>query len=113
VKRFAICAALALTALLSFAAGSLLAERGKAGSFSVVISDASLPAARSGLINLNTASEAELQDIPGIGPVLAGRIIAYRELHGPFASLEGLLAVQGIGEGRLRNAEPYITLEGD
>lgn len=48
-------------------------------------------------IDLNTAGVAELDGLPGIGPVLAARIVAHREAHGPFRGAEELLAVQGIG----------------
>ncbi|HET7036208.1 MAG TPA: ComEA family DNA-binding protein [Thermomicrobiaceae bacterium] len=49
-----------------------------------------------GPINVNTASAAELAALPGVGPVLAQRIVDYREAHGPFASLDDLDAVQGV-----------------
>ena len=48
-------------------------------------------------IDVNTASAAELDALPGIGPALAARILAYREEHGPFASLDDLALVNGIG----------------
>ncbi len=48
-------------------------------------------------LDLNRASVAELDALPGIGPVLAGRIVAQREAHGPFRSADELLAVPGIG----------------
>ena len=48
-------------------------------------------------MDLNTASAAELVRLPGIGDVLASRIIAHRDEHGPFTSIDGLLAVSGIG----------------
>src|SRR5262249_54737015 len=47
-------------------------------------------------ININTASAATLDTLPGIGPVLAGRIVTYRETHGPFRSVDELAAVDGI-----------------
>ncbi|HEU5049149.1 MAG TPA: helix-hairpin-helix domain-containing protein [Gemmatimonadales bacterium] len=46
---------------------------------------------------LNSASEADLRGLPGIGPAKARAIVAYREAHGPFASFQGLLEVPGIG----------------
>ena len=48
-------------------------------------------------VDPNTAAVDELVRLPGIGEVLAARIVAYREEHGPFASVDGLLAVSGIG----------------
>ena len=51
-------------------------------------------------LNVNTATEVELDAVDGIGPVLAGRIVEYRQEHGPFRKMEDLLAVDGIGEKR-------------
>ncbi|HEU4829513.1 MAG TPA: helix-hairpin-helix domain-containing protein, partial [Gemmatimonadales bacterium] len=56
-------------------------------------SDVSAPSA----LDLNTASESALQALPGIGPAKARAIVAYRESHGPFASVEALGKVPGIG----------------
>lgn len=67
--------------------------------------------ASSGLININTATAAQLDTLPGIGPVLAQRIIDYRQANGPFASLSQLMLVEGIGEKRLANILPLITIE--
>ncbi|WMJ84293.1 ComEA family DNA-binding protein [Oscillospiraceae bacterium LTW-04] len=50
------------------------------------------------LVNLNHATTEELQELPKIGPVLAGEIIAYREAHGGFSEKEELLQVKGIGQ---------------
>ncbi|MEX1037376.1 MAG: ComEA family DNA-binding protein [Acidimicrobiia bacterium] len=61
-----------------------------------------------GLIDLNTADETELQKLPGVGPVLAGRIIAHREDVGRFESVEDLLDVPGIGETRLASIKDLI-----
>lgn len=62
-------------------------------------------------VELNTASFAELLRLPGIGPVLAERIIAYREQNGPFRSLEELLHVRGIGPKLLRQLEGRVRID--
>lgn len=56
------------------------------------------PGAGDGRIDLNGADAAALEALPGIGPALAARIIAWREEHGRFTSVDDLLAVAGIGE---------------
>ncbi|MHA7305175.1 helix-hairpin-helix domain-containing protein [Arthrobacter sp. TMN-49] len=62
------------------------------------------------LINLNTASAADFDTLPGIGPVLAERIVAWRTDHGPFASVDALDAVSGIGAKLLANIRDLVTL---
>ena len=62
------------------------------------------------LIDVNTADSETLQELTGIGPALAERIIAYRQEHGPFTSAEELLEVKGIGEATLEEFRHEITL---
>ncbi len=64
------------------------------------------------LLDINRASTEELEALPGIGPVLAARIIAYREEHGPFRSVEDLLRVPGIGPATLKRIRELITVDG-
>lgn len=66
---------------------------------------------QSGPLNINTATAAQLETLDGIGPVLAQRIVDYRETNGPFASVEGLLEVKGLGPGILEAIRPQITAE--
>ncbi len=61
------------------------------------------------LLDLNTADQAALETLPGIGEALAQRILAYRETHGPFSSVDELQAVDGIGPGILARLRPYVT----
>ena len=64
------------------------------------------------IVNINTATAAELDTLPGIGPVLAGRIIDYREENGGFRAPEELTRVKGIGEATLKEIYDLITVGG-
>lgn len=68
--------------------------------------------ASSGIVNVNTATAEELQTLPGIGPVLAGRIIDYREQTGGFQTVGELANVSGIGEKRLEEIWDHVTTGG-
>lgn len=68
-------------------------------------------AAAGGRLNVNTATAAELELLPGIGPVKARAIVDYRAEHGAFASERELLNVSGIGEATLAGLIDYITVE--
>ncbi|WP_240617691.1 helix-hairpin-helix domain-containing protein [Pseudarthrobacter sp. AG30] len=63
-----------------------------------------------GKINLNTASVAELDTLPKVGPVLAQRIVDWRKDHGPFKSVEELDAVDGVGPKMLESLLPLVTV---
>lgn len=61
-------------------------------------------------ININTASRAELERLPGIGAGLAARIVEHRERHGAFRRVEHLIIVRGISQRRFEALRPYVTL---
>lgn len=62
------------------------------------------------VLNLNTASQTELTRLPGIGETKAAAIVAWRQEHGSFQTVEDLMAVDGIGEKTLENLRPYVTV---
>ncbi len=63
------------------------------------------------LVNLNTATEADLQTISGIGVKRAADIVAYREANGSFKSVDDLNNVSGIGDKTMESIRPYVTVE--
>lgn len=80
-------------------------------------STAPLPGTRQGggnpavptLVDVNKASASELERLPGIGPVLAERIVQWRRDQGPFQKVDDLSLVKGIGEKKLRRIRPLVT----
>jgi competence protein ComEA len=62
------------------------------------------------LVNINTADTAELETLPGVGPVTAAAILQWRADHGAFSAVEELLEVSGIGDATLAEIAPYVTL---
>lgn len=64
-------------------------------------------------LDLNAASEEELTALPGIGPELARRIVAYREDNGPFPTVEALMEVSGIGPAKLEALEGLVAAGGE
>jgi competence protein ComEA len=61
-------------------------------------------------VDLNTATVAELVQIPGIGPETARSIVQFREKSGPFKRVEDLLAIRGITPRKLKQIKPYATI---
>jgi competence protein ComEA len=62
------------------------------------------------LVSLNTADQAALETLPGVGPVTATAILQWRDEHGPFTAVEQLLEVSGIGDKTLAQIAPFVTL---
>ena len=62
-------------------------------------------------VNLNTAPVAELVQLPGVGEVMARRIVRHRERSGKFRTVEELLVIRGISRKKLEALRPYVTVE--
>lgn len=63
-----------------------------------------------GLVHLNSATVEQLESLPGVGPVLAGRIVEFRDRAGPFEQVEDLLEVSGIGEAKLASLRDHVVV---
>lgn len=61
-------------------------------------------------VNLNTATASELQQVPGIGPSTADKILKMRKAYGPFKSVDDLRAIKGIGPKRMAKMRKYLTV---
>jgi competence protein ComEA len=68
------------------------------------------PAVRSGPININRATEKEFDSLPGVGPVIAARIVAYRKVNGPFSAVEDMQKVSGIGSAKFAQFKNKIRV---
>jgi len=66
--------------------------------------------AGSSLVPLNSATQEQLETLPGVGPVTAQSILAWRSSHGAFTSVDELLEIDGIGEKTLAKLAPLVTL---
>ena len=64
----------------------------------------------SGTININTATVAQLEQLPGIGAVMAARIFAYRTAHGAFATIDDLTKVSGMGKSKFANLKNFVRI---
>jgi competence protein ComEA len=63
-----------------------------------------------GKVNLNTATVAQLEELPGIGPALAARIVEHRQKNGAFKSVEDVMAVKGIGEKNFSKIQGFLSV---
>jgi competence protein ComEA len=62
------------------------------------------------MVNINSATQAQLEELPGVGPVTAEAILQWRTDHGPFTAVDELLEVSGIGDATLAEIAPFVTL---
>ena len=86
---------------------TLALEAGPAGGAAVSASDAG---SEPRVVHLDTVGVASLVRLPGIGPVIAGRVLEHRDQAGPVLELEELLAVKGIGERTLERLRPWLRV---
>ena len=93
----------ALAALLTLLPSSSIAQTRSAAA-------AAKAAAAGVVININTASAAELDALPGIGAKTAARIVEYRQKNGPFKKVEELMNVRGVGEKNFLKLKAQITV---
>jgi competence ComEA-like helix-hairpin-helix protein len=76
--------------------------------FSALVAGKKKPPAQP--ININTANSEQLQQVPGIGPATAEKILQMRKSYGPFKSVDDLLAIRGLGAKRLEKMRKYLTV---
>ena len=80
------------------------------GAAAAASAPAGAPSGPVAMVNLNTATESELDTLPEVGPVTAASILQWRDQHGGFTSVDELLEVDGIGEVTLGKLAPYVTV---
>ena len=108
-----------LIAVLTFCLGYLFGVHNKTSDISVsvtpgvsAVEETEAVSEPQGPVNLNTADQEELEYLPGIGPSIAAKILAYREKHGAFKNIEQIVEVEGIGEKKFEAMKELITIGG-
>jgi len=99
-----------LRALFPIAALTVLLAALPAPSLAQAKAAAAPKAASTTVVNINTASAAELDSLPGIGAKTAARIVEYRQKNGPFKKVEELMNVRGVGEKNFLKLKAQITV---
>ena len=100
-------ALLVILAVLAFAATGAAADQKTASAKSTA---ATVKATAASPVNLNTATQAQLETLPGIGAKAAQRILEYRQKNGNFKKIEDLMNVKGIGEKAFLKLKPLLTI---
>jgi len=99
-----------MRALVSMSALSVLLAALPAAALAQAKAAAAPKAASTAVVNINTASAAELDALPGIGAKTAARIVEYRQKNGPFKKIEELMNVRGVGEKNFLKLKAQITV---
>jgi competence protein ComEA len=105
--------AIVIAALVSAPSLASTGQASKAGASAKVAAPAKARATAANPVNLNSASVAQLQTLPGIGASAAQRIVEYRQKNGAFKKIEELMNVKGIGEKSFLKLKPLITVGAD
>lgn len=77
----------------------------------VIVKDTITSKGENKKVNINQATQSELETLPGIGPSIASRIIEYRQQNGKFNTIEDLKNVKGIGDAKFENVKKYIVVK--
>lgn len=102
----------ALLLLVALVAVQSVPAQQKAAPAGAQAARAAHPKSVTGVVNINTASVADLSLLPRVGESVAQRIVEYRDKNGGFKKVEELLNVRGIGERSLETLRPHVTLTG-
>jgi competence protein ComEA len=104
---------LARLAVVLAALALLVVAPGLVGAAHAAPKAAAAPAAGDGVVNLNTASEEELQLLPGVGASKASAIVAWRKKYGGLKKVDDLTKVKGFGHKSLKKLRPYLAVSGE
>lgn len=104
--------AINLAALVTDAERVYIPRHGEAVSAAIGAGGAASSGAstESSIVNINQADQTQLETLPGVGPATAKSIIDYRTQHGPFAAVDDLLNVRGIGPAKLEQIKPFARV---
>lgn len=101
---------LALTAMAAIPAAAVAQQAAPAGKSRAAAKPANPAAGSTAIVNLNTATQAQLESLPGVGPKAAERILEYRQKNGQFKKVEDLMNVKGFGEKTFLKLKPRLAV---